>query len=270
MNRIAQSSRTALVELNGVVAVAAHRSFRRAATELGVSPSAVSHAVAALEDRLGVRLFQRTTRSVALTEAGERFLQRVRPALSEIANAMEDANEFRDKAAGVLRINASEAGAEFIHAPVVLPFLKQFPDMEIDLVTEGRLVDIVAEGFDAGIRLRDTVPLEMVAVPFGPPIRWVVVGSPRYFAKRSKPHAPSDLLKHACIRGRLPSGATFRWDFTRRAESTAFDVKGPLTVNVAQSSLALQACLAGLGLAYLAESAVAAHVKAGRLIRVLD
>lgn len=270
MNGVAQSRQAALVELNAVVAVATHKSFRRAAVELGLSPSAVSHAVAALEERLGVRLFHRTTRSVALTEAGERFIQRVRPALSEIAKAMDDANEFRDKPAGVLRINASEAGAQLVFAPVVLPFLKRFPDMSIDLVTEGRLVDIVAEGFDAGIRLEGSVPREMIAVPFGPAMRWVVVGSPRYFAKRSKPRAPADLLEHACIRTRLPSGAIFRWELEKRDETMALDVKGPLTLLFAEWPLALQAALAGLGLAYLTESSVAAHLEAGRLVRVLD
>lgn len=157
-----------LFELNGVVAVATHRSFRRAAAELGISPSALSHAVAALEQRVGVRIFNRTTRSVSLSEAGERFLARVRPALHEIEGAMEAANEFRDTPAGTLRINTSEGAARELLGPVVLAFLKRHPDMQLDLVTEGRFVDIVAEGFDAGIRLAEAVPRDMVAVPCSP------------------------------------------------------------------------------------------------------
>src|SRR5690349_12923936 len=152
MSHSAQSRPTALSELNGVVAVARHRNFRRAAAELGVSASALSHAIASLEQRLGVKLFHRTTRSVSLSEAGERFVARVRPALSEIANAMETANEFRDTPTGTLRINTSLGAARRIFVPLVLPFLERYPDMRVDIVTEGRIVDIVASGFDAGVR----------------------------------------------------------------------------------------------------------------------
>lgn len=269
MQRFGQSQRIGLLELGGVVAVAAHRSFRRAATEVGLSPSALSHAVATLEARLGVRLFQRTTRSVSMTPAGERFLERVHPALREIAGAMESVNDFRNTPAGVLRINASEPAAQLLFVPVVLPFLDAHPDMQLDLVVDGRFVDIVADGFDAGIRLREAVPRDMVAVPFGPPQRFAVVGSPKYFTRRERPRAPSDLMRHECVRTRLPSGGLLRWQFERRGEELTIDVRGSLTL-LGSPSLALEAALNGLGLAYLPQSAVEVHVKARRLVSVLE
>src|ERR1700756_1972871 len=188
-----------LFELNAVVAISTHRSFRAAATELGISPSALSHAIAALEKRLGVRLINRTTRSVALSEAGERFLARVSPALREIAGAMEDVNEFRDTPAGTLRINLKERAAHQILRPVVAKFLRRYPDMNVELTLEGRSIDIVAEGFDAGIRLAESVPQDMVAIPCGPDTRFVVVGAPDYFARAGSPRSPSDLVRHECI-----------------------------------------------------------------------
>ena len=172
---------TGLFELNAVAAISARRSFRAAATELGISPSALSHAIAGLEKRLGVRLINRTTRSVSLSEAGERFLARVSPALAEIAGALEDVNEFRDTPAGTLRINLKERAAHQILRPVIANFLRRYPDMNVELTLEGRHIDIVAEGFDAGIRLAEAVPQDMVAIPCGPDSRFIVVGSPGYF-----------------------------------------------------------------------------------------
>ncbi|SMF16480.1 transcriptional regulator, LysR family [Tistlia consotensis] len=260
--------RAGLFELNAVVAVAARRSFRAAAAELGMSPSALSHAVAALERRLGVRLFNRTTRSVALSEAGEQFLARVGPALREIAEAMEAVEHYRDRPAGTLRINASEGAARQILEPVVLPFLERYPEMSVDLVTEGRLVDIVAEGFDAGIRIAEAVPRDMIAVPCGPPQRFVVVAAPGYLARRGRPETPGDLVGHACIRGRLPSGAPLRWEFARHGEPLAVEVSGPLTLG--GSDLIVEAALNGAGLAYVSEWAAARELAAGRLVRLLD
>ncbi len=260
--------RAGLFELNAVTAVASHRSFRAAAVELGISPSALSHAIAALEQRMGIRLFNRTTRSVALSEAGERFLARVRPALREIAAAMDDVNAFRDKPAGTLRINTSEGAAQQILTPIVLAFLTRYPDMQVDLATEGRLVDIVAEGFDAGIRLAEAVPRDMIAVPCGPQQRFAVVGSPRYFATRPRPIVPGDLIAHRCIRRRFSSGALFRWEFERRGESLAVDVSGPLTLD--NHNLMVEAALNGIGLAWVSEWSIAPDIVAGRLIRVLE
>lgn len=260
--------RAGLFELNAVVAVSTHRSFRRAAAELGMSPSALSHAVATLEQRLGIRLFNRTTRSVSLSEAGERFLARVQPALREIFQAMEIVNEFRDTPAGTLRINMSGAAARGILTPIVLRFLKRYPDMHVDLVTDGRLVDIVAEGFDAGLRMAELVPQDMVSVPCGPQLCFAVVGSPSYFQARPRPLAPSDLIAHNCVRMRLPSGALFRWEFEKRGEEVEVDVKGPLTLD--NQDLMIEAALSGIALAKVGDWAVAADIAAGRLIRVLE
>ncbi|PWC37469.1 LysR family transcriptional regulator [Azospirillum sp. TSO35-2] len=261
-------NRSGLVELHAVAAVAEHRSFRRAALDLGLSTSALSHAIAALERRLGTRLFHRTTRSVALTDAGEQFLARIRPALRAIDEAMTAANDRRDRPAGTLRLNSSEEAARQILRPVVLEFLRRHPDMRIDLVTEGRLVDIVAEGFDAGIRLTDTVPQDMIAVPFGPPQRFAVVGSPGYLARHPLPTTPADLHTHICIRRRMPSGRLYTWEFARQGEELRIDVPGVLTLD--SSRLMLEAVLDGAGLAMLAEPMVAQDLAAGRLIRMLE
>jgi DNA-binding transcriptional LysR family regulator len=256
-----------LFELNAVAAIAAHKSFRRAAAELGISPSALSHAVAMLEQRMGVRLFNRTTRSVSLSEAGERFLARVRPALREISQAMEAVNEFRDTPAGTLRLNASERACRQVF-PAVLAFLKRYPEMRVELVSEGRLIDIVAEGFDAGIRLAEAVPQDMIAVPCGPDLRFLVVCAPNYLEGRSRPLVPDDLKAHNCIRRRMGSGAIYRWEFETRGEEVVVDVPGTLTLN--NDHLMVQAALDGVGLAYVGEWAVADEIAAGRLVTVLD
>jgi DNA-binding transcriptional LysR family regulator len=261
-------AKSGLSELNAVIAVSAHRSFRRAAIELGMSPSGLSHAVAALEQRLGVRLFNRTTRSVALSEAGEQFLARVSPALREISAAMEDVNDFRDTPAGTLRLNTSAGAARMVLMPLVLEFLGRYPQMRVDLVTEGRLVDIVADGFDAGIRSTEAVPQDMVAVPVGPDISFAVVGSPAYFESRPRPLVPGDLAAHECIRSRLPSGTLYRWEFERRGEELVVEVPGRLTLD--DHDLMLDAALAGAGLIYASEWSLRTHIAAGSLIRVLE
>jgi DNA-binding transcriptional LysR family regulator len=261
-------TRAGLIELNAVVAVATHRNFRKAAAELGMSPSALSHAVAALEQRMGVRLFNRTTRSVALSEAGEQFLARVRPALGEIAEAMAGVNEFRDTPTGTIRLNSSEGAAQMILAPIVLEFLKRYPEMRVDLVTEGRLVDIVAEGFDAGIRAAESVPQDMIAITCSPPIRFVVTGSPAYFKDRERPSTPYDLRDHVCIRSRLPSGTLYSWDFQHGKESIAINPNGPLTLD--NHNLMIAAALRGAGLIWTNEGAVAELIAAGKLVKVLE
>ncbi|WP_262028053.1 LysR family transcriptional regulator [Microvirga sp. Mcv34] len=260
--------RTGLVELNAVVAVASHRSFRAAATELGMSPSALSHAIAALEQRMGVRLFNRTTRSVSLTEAGEQFLAKVGPALREIAEAIDATNVFRDSPAGTLRLNMSEGAARQLLTPIVLEFMRRYPQMHVDLVTQGRLVDIVAEGFDAGIRLAEAVPQDMIAIPCGPEQRYAVVGSPVYFDSHARPKTPGDLVAHECIRGRLPSGAMLKWEFEKRGEQMVVDVKGALTLD--HYELWIEAAREGAGLAYVNEWSVSHEISSGRLIRVLE
>jgi DNA-binding transcriptional LysR family regulator len=257
-----------LFELNAVVAVAAQRSFRRAAIELGLSPSALSHAIASLERRLGVRLFHRTTRSVALSAAGEQFLARIRPALGEIADAMRDVNALRDTPSGILRLNASEGSARQVLRPIILAFMRRYPDMQVDLVTEGRLIDIVAEGFDAGIRPMESVPQDMIAVPIVPRQRFAVVGSPAYFKKHAKPRVPGDLVAHNCVRYRFGSGRIFRWEFEKRGQELVIDVTGRFTTN--SPSLMIEAALDGFGLAFVNESLLTELLKTRRLIRVLE
>jgi DNA-binding transcriptional LysR family regulator len=261
-------ARTGLVELNAVAAVAAHKSFRGAAAEMGMSPSALSHAIASLEKRMGVRLFHRTTRSVALSEAGAQFLSRVRPALREIESAIEAVNEFRDSPRGTLRINASETAARAVLLPHVLELARRHPEIQIEIATNDRFVDIVAEGFDAGVRFLDSVPEDMVRVPCGPDVRFAVVASPRYLKKHAAPEVPADLLAHACIRRRWPGGAIFRWQLGPRGREQAIDVRGPLTLD--RDPLMIDAALAGVGIAYVSEWEVAAPLASGALVRLLE
>jgi DNA-binding transcriptional LysR family regulator len=258
---------TGLSELEAVLAVARHRSFRAAANEMGVSTSALSHSVAALEARIGVRLFNRTTRSVSLSEAGAQFVDSVAPALSTIRVALEQAGSFRDTPSGTLRINTA-VGAAHQAMPVFIAFLARYPEMKLDIVTEGRLIDIVIEGFDAGIRLAETVPQDMIAVPFGDQQRFAVVGSPAYFARHRPPRTPDELNQHRCIRTRMPSGTIYQWEFERHGETVRIDGKGALTLD--ESGLMLSAARAGVGLTYLSEWTVAEDLQAGTLVRVLE
>jgi DNA-binding transcriptional LysR family regulator len=254
-------------ELNAVAAVAARRSFRAAAADLGVSTSALSHSIAALEARLGVRLFHRTTRSVALTAAGESFLARIEPALRAIAEAMEGVNEHRDLPTGLLRINASDVAAEQMLAPIVIEFLRRHPDMQVEIATEIRPVDIVAGGFDGGVRLSEMVPQDMVSIPVGGDQQHVVVGSPHYFKDRRHPRTPADLANHGCIRFRLGRGSIYRWQFERRGEAISIDVDGPLTLD--HPHLILSAAIAGAGLAYVSAWIARDALADGRVVRVL-
>ncbi|MGJ7512724.1 LysR family transcriptional regulator [Variovorax sp. GT1P44] len=260
--------RTELSALQAVVAVASHQNFRAAAAELGLSPSAISHAVSALEERMGVRLFHRTTRSVSLSEAGRGFLARIAPALKEIEGAIDSTTALRPTPAGTLRINTSETAAHQLLVTYVREYLKRYPDMRVDMVTEGRLVDIVAEGFDAGVRLSNSVPQDMVAAPFGPEQGFAVVGSPSYFKGREIPRTPHDLQSHQCIRNRLPSGSLWRWEFSKHGDYISLDVDGPITLD--NTLLRLEAALAGLGLVYINEWSVRKEVRSGRLLLVLQ
>jgi DNA-binding transcriptional LysR family regulator len=259
--------RSGLTELEAVLAVSRQKSFRAAATELGMSTSALSHTIAALESRIGARLFNRTTRSVSLSAAGEQFVATVAPALSAIHGAIEQASSQHHAPTGTLRVNTSAGAARQIMTPIILEFLRRYPEIGVDIVTEGRLIDIVAEGFDAGIRLAELVPRDMIAVRFGTRQRMMVVGSPAYLAKNSRPRSPADLLTHRCIRIRLPSGAIYRWEFERRGQSVSVDVEGMLTLD--DPMLMLEAVRAGLGLAYMSEWNVASDLAAGSLQCVL-
>jgi len=260
--------KTGLTELQAVVTIARKGTFRAAAAELGMSSTALSHTVAGLESRLGVRLFNRTTRSVSLSEAGEQFVARVAPALSDIHSAMEAVNSYRDTPRGSLRLNTSVGAARRILTPILLEFLRRYPQMNLDLVTESRMIDIVVEGFDAGIRTADIVPADMIAVPFGRDLRFAVVASPAYFAQRERPRNPGDLMSHRCIRARFANGALYRWEFERGGESHVIDVPGALTLD--EPTLMVEAAVAGAGLAYLTEWSVTEELASGRLLRVLD
>jgi DNA-binding transcriptional LysR family regulator len=257
-----------IAELNAFAEVAALRSFRKAADVLELSPSTVSHLMRRLEDRMGVRLLHRTTRSVAPTEAGERLLARLRPALDEIYSALGEVDEFRGQDRGRVRINAPEGGMRLLLRDVVPAFLKHYPQIELDLVTEGRLVDIVKEGFDAGVRLGGSIPRDMVAIPLGGQARGIAVAAPAYLARREAPNVPDDLMSHECIRVRLPGGRLYAWEFEKRGQELVIDVPGSLILN--QEGLVIEAALAGLGIGYVFESSVRDALKAGRLVSLLD
>ena len=223
-----------LSDFDAVLAISRRGSFRAAALDLGMSTSALSNAIAKLEEQLGVRLFNRTTRSVSLTGAGRRFVDQVSPALRDIHQALDTVRSQQETPSGALRINTfATAGREFL-APLVLEFLRRFPDVTVDVVTEGNLVDIVAEGFDFGVRSQPLVPTDMIAIPLGPPRRYAVVAAPAYLENREVPQVPSDLLAHACIRTRLPNGGMFRWQFQSDGEPVHVDVDGPITLDEAR------------------------------------
>jgi len=260
--------RPGLVELDAVIAIARRGSFRAAALELELSTTALSNAICKLERQLGVRLFNRTTRSVSLTDAGRNFVGQVGPALQDIHEAMNAARSQQEIPAGTLRINAFTTAAREILSPLILTFLRLYPQVHIDLVTEGRLVDVVAEGFDFGVRTRDLVPSDMIAVPLGQGRRNVVVGSPAYFGKHGKPLVPPDLLRHACLRIRLPNGAPYRWQFEKDGQPAQIDVAGPITLD--EASLSRIAVLEGVGIGYVMESDVRDDLDAGRLEMVLE
>lgn len=261
-------NRSGLIELEAVVAVARRGGFRAAARDLDMSSSALSHAVASLETRLGVRLFDRTTRSVALSAAGEQFIAQVAPALGQIHAAIEDVDQHRDRPSGTLRLNTSLGAARMILTPLVVEYLRRYPGMKVELVTDNGLIDLVEEGFDAGFRLQETLPADMIAVPFSRSLRSIVVGSPDYFEGRERPKVPADLRNHLGIRMRIASGAIYRWEFEKRGESVEVDVPGVLTLD--EMALMHEAVLAGVGLLMITEQMVAADIAAGRLIQVLD
>jgi DNA-binding transcriptional LysR family regulator len=260
--------RPGLSDLDAVVAISREGSFRGAASALGMSTTALSNAVAKLEAALGVRLFNRTTRSVSLTDAGRTFLERVGPALQDIHGAMDGVRSQQATPSGTLRINAFAAGAREVISPLVLAFLRRHPGVHVDLMAEERLVDIVAGGFDLGLRRADLVPVDMIAVPLGRPQRYAVVATPDYFKQHGKPRTPADLVNHRCIRIRLPSGALFKWHFEKRGETVQVDVTGPITLG--EASLARTAVLENVGVGLFLEQDVRDDIAAGCLTRVLE
>lgn len=258
-----------LDDLAAFAAIARARSFTRAAAELGLSPSTLSHRMRALETRLGVRLLARTTRSVAPTAAGERLLASLEPALAEVARGLTALADGRDAPAGRLRLTAFRYAARAVLAPKLPRFLLDHPDVAVEVVVDDRPVDLVADGFDAGIRLGESVERDMVAVRIGPELRTVVVGTPDYFALRPPPETPADLKAHVCVNYRLAgSGGLLPWEFERDGRETSLQVDGQLVVD--DEAMQGAAVRAGAGLGYMMEHDVAEEIADGRLVAVLD
>jgi DNA-binding transcriptional LysR family regulator len=262
-------SRANVNDLLAFLAVARERSFTRAAAQLGVSQSALSHTVRGLEERLGIRLLSRTTRSVAPTEAGERLLRTVGPRFEEIDAELASLNELREKPAGTIRINAGEHAAISVLWPKLEGFLPEYPDIKVEIVVDNAFTDIVTERYDAGVRLGEQLEKDMVAVRIGPGLRMAVVGAPSYFARHAPPEVPQDLTRHTCINLRLPTyGGLYAWEFEKNGHALRVAVEGQLVFNTI--GLRVSAALAGMGLACLAEDQVLPWIAEGRLVRVLE
>ena len=258
-----------LTDLNAFTMVAEEHSFTRAAAKLGTSQSALSHTIRRLEERLGVRLLTRTTRSVALTEAGERLMETLRPAFDEIAARLDALGDLRDKPAGTLRITTSQNAAETLLWPALARLLPDYPDIRVELVVDQGLTDIVTGRFDAGVRLGEQVAKDMVAVRIGPDLRMAVVGAPAYLAGRTTPKTPYELAHHDCINLRLATaGGLYAWEFGQDGRELNVRVEGRLVFN--SVPLVLEAATAGFGLACVPDDHVARFVADGRLIRVLE
>lgn len=257
-----------LTHLAVFAAVARRLSFQQAAADVGMSTSAVSHAIRGLEERLGVSLFNRTTRSVALTDAGRHFLDRLQPALRDVDEAVEAMNLFRASPSGTLRINTSRIGAQMAIGPVMARFLAAYPDLSLEVVEDNGLVDVVSAGFDAGVRFAEAVPEDMVAVPLGPPCRFVVVASHAWLQRNAAPVHPHDLLNHECVRYRFPSGRPALWEFEKDGRELELDVPGRLTV--IEHELALRAALDGVGPAFLMDLSANDAIASGELVSLLE
>lgn len=255
-------------DLAAFLTVAKERSFTRAAAKLGTSQSALSHTIRRLEEQLGLRLLTRTTRSVAPTEAGERLLLSLGPRFEEIAAELAALSEFRDKPSGTVRITAGEHAADAILWPALEKVLPDYPDIKVEIIVNYGLIDIVAEGYDAGVRHGEQVARDMIALRIGPDMRMAVVGAPAYFEKRPLPATPQDLTDHSCINLRLPTyGGLYAWEFEKDGRELRVRVEGQLVFNTL--ALRLNGALAGRGLAYMPEDVVRPHIAAGRLVHVL-
>ncbi len=256
-----------LTELTAFIAIAEQQSFRAAARLLGISPSALSHSMRGLEAKLSVRLFNRTTRSVALTEAGEKLFRRVRPAVHDLEDAINEVTSTGNRPTGTIKISASSASALLLVRHVVPAFVERYPDIRVEFITDSRLIDIVANGFDAGIRLRDDVPRDMIAIQFQPAMTFAAIASPAYLGRHGVPKEPHELADHRCICFRFGSGALLEWELIRRGRSAHVGVDGPLTLD--DLNLVAQAALAGVGIAWMPVNHVSEHIAAGRLVHLL-
>lgn len=260
--------RPSLNDLHAFVTVATRRSFRRAADDLGIAPSTLSHAMRALEERLGVRLLNRTTRSVAPTEAGFELLGRLQPALAGLDEAFDAVQAFRGNISGTVRINAPRLAATLLVRDILPVMSERFPNVLIDLVVEGKLIDIVAAGFDAGVRLLDSIPKDMIAVPFASEVRFICVASPAYLERIGEPATPDELTRHRCIGHRVPNGKLYRWEFERAGQTMTLDLNNSVILD--DEELMVDAATNGLGVAYVASPAAEAALQDGRLRRILS
>lgn len=241
--------------------------FRAAAAERGVSSSVMSQTMASLEQALGIRLLNRTTRSVAPTEAGERLLRELRPALDDIRSALTQLDRLRDQPSGTLRINAPAPAVDHVLCPLVFAFMETHPQVDFEIVSDAAMIDIVEQGFDAGVRFGQQLAPDMIAVPLGPPLRYAIVASPPYLQTRGTPRTPGDLVGHDCIRRRYPGGALATWEFAKDGETVEIAPGGRLTLGSAHQEL--QAALAGRGIAHVIEDYAAASIASGDLVEVL-
>jgi len=265
---ISQSKGNDLSAFAAFLAVAAHRSFRAAAAELDITPSAISHSIKVLERRLRVRLFNRTTRSVSLTEVGERLATKLKPAMASIDEAVRELEANDPVPSGTVRINASEGAIRLALWPVLARFLREHPRVHVEIFSDGKLSDIVAEGFDAGIRLAEAVPKDMVAIPIMGEVRFAALASPQYLEQRGSPLVPQDIYDHDCIRFRFESGAIYRWEFERQGVFERINPSGPLTLT--DQPLMVEAAIDGIGIAFVPDHLAAKALKDGRLKRVLE
>lgn len=259
--------RPSLDDLTAFATVANRRSFRRAADELGIAPSTLSHAMRALEERMGVRLLNRTTRSVSPTEAGFELLGRLQPALATLDQALDSIATFRGNVTGTVRINAPRLGGTILMRDILPAMAERFPDVVVDLVVEGKLIDIVSAGFDAGVRLVDSIPKDMIAVPFVDAVSFVCVASPAYLDRFGEPGTPDELTRHRCIGHRVPGGKLYRWEFERAGQALTVETSGPIILD--DEELMVEAAIRGLGIAYVASPAAEAALAEGRLRQVL-
>ncbi len=258
----------ALDGVEAFLSVAQHRSFRKAAAELGVTPSAISQAVRALEARVGAALFSRTTRSVGMTEAGERFLSRAKPAFEELVAASQVARGLGQRPAGLLRLSVPRAMVPILLEPLIASFCRAYPEVEVEIVASAELVDLSAEGFDAGVRMGHFIAADMVAVRLTPPFRFIIVGSPAYLARNGRPERADDLRQHACVRLRRSGGALARWSLNDKGRVIEIAVAGPLIAN--DFPTVLGAAVEGVGLAQVPEPIAAEPVRTGKLVQVLE